>query len=209
MLILPPLLVRRLCSRDSHTRRSFISLAPTTSTHQTLHARRTLPYHPSRLYAIIADIESYPTFLPYCTAASVTARTQPHPSVGTSYPRAATLTAGWGAVTRSFLSRVYCVPERAVEAVAGAGRTSLPRPELLAAGYRDADVKAEGEPGELFDSLRTKWAFRAVKDGTEVELKIDARWNNPMLAAVSQGAAPQVADLMVEAFERRAREVLG
>ena len=101
------------------------------------------------------------------------------------------------------------MPDRAVEAVAGAGRTSLAESELLRAGYGDADITAEGEAGELFESLRTKWEFAAVDAGTEVRLNIDARWNNPVLAAMSQGAAPKVADLMVEAFERRAREVLG
>ena len=44
---------------------------------------------------------------------------------------------------------------------------------------------------------------------TEVSLTIEVRFASAMYSALSQAAAPKVAGMMVEAFERRAREMLG
>lgn len=44
---------------------------------------------------------------------------------------------------------------------------------------------------------------------TEVGLKIEVRFANAMFAALSKAAAPTVAGMLVEAFEERARVVLG
>jgi coenzyme Q-binding protein COQ10 len=37
--------------------------------------KRRLPYRPDQLYALVADVESYPKFLPWCIAARVRERT--------------------------------------------------------------------------------------------------------------------------------------
>lgn len=44
---------------------------------------------------------------------------------------------------------------------------------------------------------------------TEVSLVIEVRFASAVYSALSQAAAPKVAGMMVEAFEKRAREVLG
>ena len=36
--------------------------------------RRSLPYTPQQMYALVADIERYPEFLPWCRAARITRR---------------------------------------------------------------------------------------------------------------------------------------
>lgn len=36
--------------------------------------RRTLPYRQDQLYNLVADVESYPQFLPWCTACRITRR---------------------------------------------------------------------------------------------------------------------------------------
>ncbi|KXJ93152.1 cyclase/dehydrase, partial [Microdochium bolleyi] len=56
-------------------RRTFFSSPPP----QTLTAERTLPYPASRVYDLIADVDSYTQFLPYCKVARVTAWTDPRP----------------------------------------------------------------------------------------------------------------------------------
>ncbi|KAI1498567.1 dehydrase and lipid transport-domain-containing protein [Biscogniauxia marginata] len=98
---------------------SFPSAAP-----QVLTARRALPYHHARLFELIADIDSYAGFLPYCKASRVTAWTtlsenpEPEPEPGNEHrqgrrrrwPARADLTAGWGALEETYTSRVFCVP---------------------------------------------------------------------------------------------------
>ena len=79
----------------------------------------------------------------------------------------------------------------------------------------EAVAGEEGEGGlggraeELFRSLRTRWELRDEGKGTEAELWIEVQWKNMVYATMSQAAAPKVAGIMVEAFEKRAREVLG
>ena len=82
-------------------------------------------------------------------------------------------------------------------------------------------VSAGEDGGGVFEELRTRWTLTDIpaEEGagsrsgsgsrTEVQLAIDARFKNALLGALSQTAAPKVAGLVIEAFERRAREVLG
>ncbi|KAK3327356.1 dehydrase and lipid transport-domain-containing protein [Cercophora scortea] len=144
---------------------------------QTIHARRTLPYPPSQIYSLIANIDSYSSFLPHCASSTVTRWTSPpdpshqhsdaSPSTNSHHhnkrwPARADLTVGWGPFTESYTSRVYCVPGSIVEAVSGAARTSIPANTLAQVGY---NVAAEGaiRPGEgLFESLVTRWTVQPV-----------------------------------------------
>ncbi|AEO62533.1 uncharacterized protein THITE_2106801 [Thermothielavioides terrestris NRRL 8126] len=124
---------------------------------KTLRARRLLPYAPSQIYTLIADIDSYSRFLPHCTHSRVTRWTTPpqptpsppppppnsptpspaHAATTTTvrHPALADLTIGWGPFTQTYTSRVYCVPASVVEAVSGAAETSIPAAVLRAAGY--------------------------------------------------------------------------
>lgn len=76
-------------------------------------------------------------------------------------------------------------------------------------------VSAGEDGGGVFEELRTRWTLKDVsaEEGTgsrtEVQLAIDAKFKNALLGALSQAAAPKVAGLVVDAFEKRAREVLG
>ncbi|KAI0600517.1 dehydrase and lipid transport-domain-containing protein [Biscogniauxia sp. FL1348] len=146
-----------------HQRRTFFpNLAP--NAEQVLTAQRTsLPYPPSRLFALIADIDSYSRFLPYCKTSRVTAWTNPPSSndaaPNKSWPTRADLTAGWGALEQTYTSRVFCVPGYTatatttttgengdgeegigggiVEAISGSARTSIPFSVLAQHGLRD------------------------------------------------------------------------
>ncbi|MCJ1387859.1 hypothetical protein MMC18_000702 [Xylographa bjoerkii] len=209
--------------------RTFVS-NPLTPSPQTLSATRTLPYAASALYALIADIGSYPSFLPYCTGSTITSWSAPYPGTSTRYPRSATLSVGFQSYTESFHSHVFCLPDTAVEAVCGAARTTLQASELP--HYRDADpadADHESTTNPIFTSLLTRWSLRSYpykpppksgkpqqenapresKPRTEVDLHIEVQFASAVYAALSQAAAPKVAEMMVDAFERRAREVLG
>lgn len=122
--------------------------------------------------------------------------------------------------------------------MAGEAESSIPRKEL-AHYYDDAasdqesmepNSHSEDAASKLFTSLLTRWTFREFPfkspplDGkrihdagheedsaprTEVDLVIEVRFANAMYAALSQAAAPKVAGKIIEAFEGRARMVLG
>lgn len=170
--------------------RSFISLPSSSIQHLTAH--RTLPYPPSALYDLIADVDSYVEFVPYCSHSRVTAWTDPDPLTGRRWPTRADLRVGWGGFEEIFTSRLRCVPDRVVEAVSGGE------------GGKDASA--------VFKSLVTLWSLRPMQGGvvprTEVHLTIKYQFVNPLYAAVSSAVSEKVAGLMVEAFEKEARSKL-
>jgi len=154
---------------------------------QTIHATRRLPYPAPALYAIIADIGSYASFVPYCTSSAVTAWSAPD-RAGRAWPAEAELRVGWRGVEEAFRSRVACEAGRAVRS------------------------EADGRDAGPFERLRSTWCLRAVgaaELATEVELAVEFRFRNPLYGAVSLAAADGVAGLLVEAFEKRARSMLG
>lgn len=171
-------------------RRPFITLPGTTP--QTLTATRTIPHAPSALYELIADIDSYASFVPYCSSSTVTSWSPPD-ATARRWPTLATLRVGWGGFEESFTSRVTCVPSSLVEARSGE-----------AAGFGGSSV---------LKSLVTRWSFApgAVggREGAEVGLRITFEFANPVYAAVSAAVSETVAKTMIEAFEAHARRVLG
>lgn len=57
--------------------------------------------------------------------------------------------------------------------------------------------------------LRSRWTIEALaKDKTEVSLALEFAFANPMYTALSAGAAPKIADIMVKAFEERVHKLL-
>ncbi|KAH8664295.1 dehydrase and lipid transport-domain-containing protein [Xylariales sp. PMI_506] len=185
---------------------------------QTLNARRRLPYAAAPLYEIIADVDSYPRFLPYCSHTRVTALSPPAPGDGRRWPARADLTAGWGGLSETYTSRVICVPDAGVvEAISGEARTEIPLADLQRWGLRDPGPLPEAAGGGggvgVFKSLVTRWTVRPVagRDGdwSEVDLSIKFQFANPLYGAVSSAVADKVAPLMVEAFVKEARRVLG
>jgi len=56
-----------------------------------------VPYAPARMYALVDDVESYPDFLPWCTAAELIERSDSE--------LVASLAIGFGALNSSFTTR--------------------------------------------------------------------------------------------------------
>ncbi|KLU90017.1 cyclase/dehydrase [Magnaporthiopsis poae ATCC 64411] len=110
------------------------------------------------------------------------------------------------------------LPGRVVEAVSGKGAPSIRLPHAA-----DDSVDAHGRPlprptdGGLFESLVTRWTVtpsppsssESSDDWADVELSIRYQFANPMYQLATGSVADEVAGLMVGAFERRARELLG
>jgi coenzyme Q-binding protein COQ10 len=86
----------------------------------TINIRRTLPYtsptahilmfrySASSLYPLIADVDSYSQFLPFCTGSTVTRRDN------TNTPTHADLQVGWKGWSETFSSKVSCLKNSAV-----------------------------------------------------------------------------------------------
>jgi coenzyme Q-binding protein COQ10 len=69
--------------------------------------KRLLPYTPEQLYEVVADVDRYPEFLPWCKAARVTRRD------GDSFE--ADLVIAFKMFRERFSSRVQLVPKTAVD----------------------------------------------------------------------------------------------
>lgn len=195
-------------------------LGPPPPAHLT--ARRRLPYSSAALYDIIADVDAYASFLPYCTHSRVTAwRPDSQGGKQQRWPAAGELTVGWGPVTESYLSRLYCIPGRVVEAVSGKGSPGISPAEAKEFGI-DLDeappstgLRRPSSSG-LFESLVTRWTLTQQgeeadrsRPWTDIELSIRYQFSNPMYQVATASVANEMAGLMVNAFEKRAKELLG
>ena len=126
---------------------------------------------------------------------------------------------------------MYCVPYTILEAVAGDASPTIPKRDLPHY-YEEGAGSEEKSAGNksVFTSLLTRWTFREFpfkppppdgknpqegeanresKPRTEVNLVLEVRFASAVYSALSQAAAPKVAGLMIDAFEGRARELLG
>ncbi|CBX90175.1 hypothetical protein IAQ61_001674 [Plenodomus lingam] len=189
------------------------ALAPQTTNAppQILTACRTLPYPSAPVYSIIADVPSYSKFLPYLTSSQISQWSAPDAEFGRRWPSEGTLTAGFGGIEESFVSRVYCIPGRFVESVGGATQTSLKAGDIahhLQETESCGPARAADE-SNLLTHLRSKWSIEPMKDNnTQVSLAVEFAFANPIYSALSANVAPKVADFMIRAFEKRVQEVL-
>ncbi|KAE8150538.1 hypothetical protein BDV25DRAFT_110602 [Aspergillus avenaceus] len=162
---------------------------------RTLKASRTLPYAPNPLYKVISSVESYSQFLPFLTASTVTAR---DPETG--YPVRAFLTVGYGPLSETFTSRVDCDRSRwIVEARSGA---------KFGVDSKDGQDVFPGAVEGIFEYLSTKWVLTPLgEDVTRVDLEIRFEFRSQLHAAMMGAVEGQMAGVMIEAFEKRIREV--
>ncbi|KAL8947725.1 MAG: hypothetical protein Q9222_006021, partial [Ikaeria aurantiellina] len=170
----------RHSQRPSH--RPFVSSSTLTPL-QTLTASRILPYPRSALYNLIADIPSYPSFLPYCRSSQITSRSRPDPTHSQTWPHTADLRIGWGPYDETFKSRIYCVPYHTLEACAGSASPTISESELP-----HYDIRAnnkDSEKHDLFTSLLTRWTLSefpfkpSPPDGPPQEGNAEARSSHP------------------------------
>lgn len=117
------------------------------------------------------------------------------------------------------------MPDSDVEALGGNAKSSLSR-SVLKHRYSERELDAPNSSNTVFKSISTRWSVKPFmykpptgnpktdnateppKDQTEVQLNIDFQFSNPVYGAFSKAVAPKVAGLMIEAFERRAEELL-
>ena len=200
----------RPTNHDRHhlQHRTFLGNPFGSSEPQKITATRTLKYPSTKIYSVISDISSYSQYFPFCKQSTVTKYSNPAPN-GKAYPEEAKLVIGYNdSIHEEFWSRVYCIPENVVEAVSGNTETTLNRNDISHHNARSIDDQDPSRKNDMVEHLLTRWTLRPVKaEETEVDLAIEVQLANPVYAALSQGVVPKVADKMIEAFEKRLKDV--
>lgn len=142
--------------------------------------KRVMPYSARQMYDLVADVMRYPEFIPWIAAARLRGVT-PHPD-GTQTMQA-DLVVSFKVFREKFGSRV-----------------KLDEPGLA------IDVDYLDGP---FKYLRSRWKFRDVDGGCEVEFFVDFEFKNAVLQKVIGVVFNEAMHRIVRAFENRAKELYG
>lgn len=139
--------------------------------------RRTVPQSPDQMFALVADVEKYPEFLPLCEALAVRSRKERDGKT----LLVADMTVGYKAIHETFTTQVLLNPsERAI------------------------DVKYLDGP---FRYLDNRWRFNAAAGGCEVHFFIDYEFKSRVLGALMGSMFDRAFRMFSEAFEKRAASV--
>ncbi|KAK9262884.1 coenzyme Q-binding protein-like protein coq10, mitochondrial [Lipomyces tetrasporus] len=174
-------MIRCIAPRPLHgSRRFFFTLLSkdSPSSAQSYSLSRNLPYHPSLVYNVISDVDSYCKFVPYCVTSTVI-----HRDPKTKQPAKATLCVGWKAFEESFESELTCEEPYSV----------------VAQSYKHSLFKL------LY--TRWRIIPQADQTLSRVVMDLKFAFANPLYNTVSATFAPTVTKIMIEAFEKRIAEV--
>ena len=141
---------------------------------------RVLPYKPDQLAELVADVDAYPSFLPWITSMRVwNRRTEPD-----------------GA--------------RMLDAEAGVGFAMLrERFSTWVRHDRRANVVEVGLIRGPFRHLKNRWEFHPDPTGTRLEFMIDFAFKSRMLDLVLQANFDRAVASLMRRFEERAAELYG
>lgn len=144
---------------------------------------RRVPFTPRQMFDLVADVESYPQFLPLCEALVAQSRHRD----GDSDLIVARMTVGYMAIRESFTSRVVLEPDKLlVNAAALPGAASGP-----------------------FSRLENRWAFKEAAGGCSVDFAIDYELKSLTLQMLAGGLFDRAFRRYAEAFETRAHAIYG
>ena len=140
---------------------------------------RQLPYTADQMYALVADVQSYPEFLPWCAAARIREKQQRDDHEVME----ADLVISFKVFRERFGSRVTLRPE-------------------------DMQIDTEYLDGP-FRHMESTWKFREREGGCEVDFFVDFEFRNRMLQGVIGVVFNDAMQRIVRAFERRAAALYG
>ncbi|MBS8225254.1 type II toxin-antitoxin system RatA family toxin [Vannielia litorea] len=158
----------------------------------TRHAEtRQLPYSAQEMYDLVADVGSYPKFLPWTAAARVRSRREvPQGELEHGQQRfgpceimEADLVISFKVFRETFLSRVWLFREV----------------KRIETRYIDGPFK----------HMRSVWQFKDVKGGCEVQFEVDFEFKNRILQGAAGMFFNEAMQRIVRAFEKRAEELYG
>jgi coenzyme Q-binding protein COQ10 len=146
----------------------------------TFHTVRSVPYSPAAMMDLVADVERYPEFLPFCERLTVLART----ATGVGLPAIkARMDVGYGPLSESFTTEV-----------------------VIDRGHNRIDVTNISGP---FRVLENVWTFRPTPSGCDVDFRIRYEFRSFALQLLLGSMFDHVFRRFAEAFEARARTVYG
>ena len=141
---------------------------------------RPVQHTPVQMFALVADVERYPEFLPLCEDLRIIRRVQSGDGVETLV---ATMAVGYKAIRESFTTRV-----------------TLDRPRLR--------IQVEYVDGP-FKYLENRWSFREKPGGSDVEFYIDYEFKSFALGLLMGSVFDKAFKKFTQAFEERADQVYG
>ena len=140
---------------------------------------RELPYTAQQMYDLVADVASYPKFLPWCSAARIRSE-QP---VDDSVVLEADLVISFKVFRERFGSRV----------------TLFPGDNKIDTEYLDGPFKY----------MKSNWAFEDTDGGCNVSFFVDFEFKNAILQGIIGVVFNEAMQRVVRAFEKRANELYG
>jgi len=139
-----------------------------------------MPYSAQQMYDLVADVGSYPKFLPWCAAARIRSRTPQ----GASEVMEADLVISFKVFRERFGSRVVLHPD-------------------------EHKIDTEYVDGP-FRYMKSNWAFADRDDGgCDVAFFVDFEFKNAVLQGIIGVVFNEAMQRIVRAFERRAAELYG
>ncbi|KQI69618.1 coenzyme Q-binding protein COQ10 [Loktanella sp. DSM 29012] len=140
---------------------------------------RVLPYTPQQMFDLVADVESYPKFLPWTAAARLRDRT----TFDDRVEILADLVVSFKVFRETFGSRV----------------TLWPAQKAIDTQYIDGPFK----------HLNSRWEFSDAPEGCKVHFHVDFEFKNRLLQGAAGMFFNQAMQTIVKAFERRAAALYG
>lgn len=138
-----------------------------------------MPYTAQQMYDLVADVASYPQFLPWCSAARIRKRT----SLDDHEVIEADLVISFKLFREKFGSRVTLFPD-----------TTKIEVEYLDGPFR---------------YLNNYWKFIPKEDGCTAEFFVDFEFRSKLLQTVIGVVFNEAMQRIVRAFEDRAKELYG
>ena len=140
-----------------------------------IHRSALVPYSAEEMYALVSDIESYGTFLPWCGGARIVARDAESVT--------AAIDIAYRGVHKTFTTRNRLSPGRGME------------------------LQLVDGP---FKFLQGDWRFEVLDEkACKVSLDMKFEFSYPLLGMVVGPVFSNIANGLVESFQRRAGEIYG
>lgn len=141
--------------------------------------RRHVDFSPQQMFDLVADVDSYPEFVPLCEGLTVKTRT---PS-NAGEILIASMDVGYKAIREHFTTRVTLQPEK----------------HQILVEYLDGP----------FSHLENRWRFLPSGAGCGVDFYIDYEFRSRMLAVLMGAVFDKAFRKFANAFETRAGQIYG
>lgn len=141
--------------------------------------RRKMRFTPEQMFDLVADVETYPEFLPLCEELTVTSREQ----TGNRTVLVATMSIGYKAIRERFTTRV----------------TLIEAEKKILVEYLDGP----------FRHLENRWLFKPTQSGCEVDFYITYEFRSRMLGMLMGTMFDRAFRKFASAFEARAEKIYG